>query len=189
MCSPTQSPLPPPSPPIPSRFSQCTRSEHLSHASNLGVGLISKPAKSQYLRGGIQASIPLTSSPRNRGVHLGQEPVPWAGGTVPGPAVSAWGPVGDADLGVRRRPNGSETPGVGAQFCFQTVRGESGGTAGQFRQLLLSCSSFQPGHDSPRVGHLFMLSSKKRFCCLKMTHPGQHMLFFIDEVFRKVKCQ
>ena len=36
MCSPSQSPLPPPSPPIPSRFSQYTRSEHLSHASNLG---------------------------------------------------------------------------------------------------------------------------------------------------------
>ena len=36
MCSPSQSPLPPPSPHIPSRFSQCTRSEHLSHASNLG---------------------------------------------------------------------------------------------------------------------------------------------------------
>ena len=27
MCSPSQSPLPPPSPPIPSRFSQCTKSE------------------------------------------------------------------------------------------------------------------------------------------------------------------
>ena len=36
MCSPSQSPLPPPSPPIPSRSSQCTRSERLSHASNLG---------------------------------------------------------------------------------------------------------------------------------------------------------
>ena len=36
MCSPSRSPLPPPSPPTPSRFSQCTRSEHLSHASNLG---------------------------------------------------------------------------------------------------------------------------------------------------------
>ena len=35
-CSPSQSPLPPPSPPAPSRFSQCTRSERLSHASNLG---------------------------------------------------------------------------------------------------------------------------------------------------------
>ena len=36
MCSPSQSPLPPPSPPVPCRFSQCTRSERLSHASNLG---------------------------------------------------------------------------------------------------------------------------------------------------------
>ena len=36
MCSPSQSPFPPPSPPVPSRFSQCTRSERLSHASNLG---------------------------------------------------------------------------------------------------------------------------------------------------------
>ena len=36
MCSPSQSPLSPPSPSIPSRFSQCTRSECLTHASNLG---------------------------------------------------------------------------------------------------------------------------------------------------------
>ena len=36
MCSPSQSPLPPPSPLVPSRFSQCTGSERLSHASNLG---------------------------------------------------------------------------------------------------------------------------------------------------------
>ena len=36
MCSPSQSPLPPPSPPIPSRFSLCIMSERLSHASNLG---------------------------------------------------------------------------------------------------------------------------------------------------------
>ena len=36
MCSPSRSPLPPPSPPAPSGSSQCTRSEHLSHASNLG---------------------------------------------------------------------------------------------------------------------------------------------------------
>ena len=35
MCSPPI-PLPPPSPPDPSRSSQCTRSERLSHASNLG---------------------------------------------------------------------------------------------------------------------------------------------------------
>ena len=36
MCSPSRSPLPPPSPPDPSGSSQCTRSEHLSHTSNLG---------------------------------------------------------------------------------------------------------------------------------------------------------
>ena len=36
MCSTSRSPLPPPSPPDPSRSSQCTRSEHLSHAYNLG---------------------------------------------------------------------------------------------------------------------------------------------------------
>ena len=36
MCSPSRYHLPPPSPPAPSRFSQCTRSECLSHASNLG---------------------------------------------------------------------------------------------------------------------------------------------------------
>ena len=36
MCSPSRSSLPPPSPPAPSRSSQCTRSERLSHASNLG---------------------------------------------------------------------------------------------------------------------------------------------------------
>ena len=36
MYSPSQSPLPPPSPSDPSGSSQCTRYEHLSHASNLG---------------------------------------------------------------------------------------------------------------------------------------------------------
>ena len=36
MYSPSRSPLPPPSPPDPSGSSQCTRPEHLSHASNLG---------------------------------------------------------------------------------------------------------------------------------------------------------
>ena len=39
MCSPSWSPVPPPSPPDPSRSSQCTRSERLSHASNLGSSL------------------------------------------------------------------------------------------------------------------------------------------------------
>ena len=41
MCSPSRSPLPPPSPPAPSRFSQCTRSERFSHASNLGCWSVS----------------------------------------------------------------------------------------------------------------------------------------------------
>ena len=36
MCSPSQSPLPPLPSPVSSRFSQCTSSERLSHASNLG---------------------------------------------------------------------------------------------------------------------------------------------------------
>ena len=36
MCSPSRSPLPPPSPSHPSGSSQCTSPEHLSHASNLG---------------------------------------------------------------------------------------------------------------------------------------------------------
>ena len=36
MCSPSQFPLPPPFPPYSSRSSQWTRSERLSHASNLG---------------------------------------------------------------------------------------------------------------------------------------------------------
>ena len=37
MCSPSQSPLPPPSPPDPSGSFQCTSLEHLSHASNMVV--------------------------------------------------------------------------------------------------------------------------------------------------------
>ena len=36
MCSPSRSPLPPPSPSHPSGFSQCTSPEYPSHASNLG---------------------------------------------------------------------------------------------------------------------------------------------------------
>ena len=36
MCSPSRSPLPPPSPSHPSGSSQCTSPEHLSHASSLG---------------------------------------------------------------------------------------------------------------------------------------------------------
>ena len=36
LCSPSRSPLPPPSPSHPSGYSQCTSPDHLSHASNLG---------------------------------------------------------------------------------------------------------------------------------------------------------
>ena len=42
MCSPSWSPLPPPSPPHPSGSSQCTSPEHLSHASNLGWWSVSQ---------------------------------------------------------------------------------------------------------------------------------------------------
>ena len=42
MYSPSRSPLPPPSPPSSSGSSQCTRPEHLSHASSLGSYAFSK---------------------------------------------------------------------------------------------------------------------------------------------------
>ena len=41
MCSPSWTPLPPPSPSHPSGSSQCTSPEHLSHASNLGWRFVS----------------------------------------------------------------------------------------------------------------------------------------------------
>ena len=41
MCSPSRSPLPPPSPSDPSGSSQCTSPEHLFHASNLGWWFVS----------------------------------------------------------------------------------------------------------------------------------------------------
>ena len=50
MCSPSRSPLPPPSPPAPSRSSQCTRSESLSHASNLRVPWIAKRSNQSILK-------------------------------------------------------------------------------------------------------------------------------------------
>ena len=46
MCSPSRSPLPPPSPPAPSRFSQCTRSERLSHVLFLPQGIDKTPLSS-----------------------------------------------------------------------------------------------------------------------------------------------
>ena len=42
-------PLPPPSPPDPSGSSQCTRSKHLSHASNLGWWSVS-PSADEWIR-------------------------------------------------------------------------------------------------------------------------------------------
>ena len=47
MYSPSQSPLPPPSLPSPSGSSQCTRSEHLSHESNLKLEPIIQSEVSQ----------------------------------------------------------------------------------------------------------------------------------------------
>ena len=41
MCSPSRYPLPPPSPPTTTRFSQCTMSERMSHASTLGLWSVS----------------------------------------------------------------------------------------------------------------------------------------------------
>ena len=48
MYSPSRSPLPPPSPPDPSGSSQCTRSKHLSHASNLDAFQIQGVITSTY---------------------------------------------------------------------------------------------------------------------------------------------
>ena len=42
MYPPSQYPLPPPTPPNPTGSSQCTKSEHLSHASNLGWWSVSR---------------------------------------------------------------------------------------------------------------------------------------------------
>ena len=51
MCSPSPSPLPPPSPPIPARFSQCTRSEHLSHEKTAEeTEYVHSPSIRGYLR-------------------------------------------------------------------------------------------------------------------------------------------
>ncbi|KAB0343601.1 hypothetical protein FD754_020527 [Muntiacus muntjak] len=53
MYSPSRSPLPPPSPPDSSGSSQCTRSEHLTHASHLGWYVPSIPV---FWRWGIKVS-------------------------------------------------------------------------------------------------------------------------------------
>ena len=48
-CSPSRSALPPPSPPNPSRSSQCTRSEHLSHALKVHFKRVSFMVYKSYL--------------------------------------------------------------------------------------------------------------------------------------------
>ena len=114
-------------------------------------------------------------------MQLGQQPVSWAGGVVPGLTVSAWGPIGNTDLGVRRRPNGSETPGAGAQFSVSRLCEEKvAGLHDSPGELLLSYSSSQPGHASPHVlcvgGRLLITFFKEKVLLfendLKMIRPG-----------------
>ena len=58
MCSPSRSPLPPPSPSHPSGSSHCTIPEHLSHASNLGWWSISPLTVYLFQCGSLSASHP-----------------------------------------------------------------------------------------------------------------------------------
>ena len=71
MYSPARSPHPPPSPPDPSGSSQCTRSEHLSHASSLGWWYVS-PYIIYMFRCCVETSHPclLPQSPKVCSVHL-----------------------------------------------------------------------------------------------------------------------
>ena len=59
MYSPSWSPLPPPSPPDPSGSSQCTRPEHLSHASNLGWWSVSPEIIYMFRCCSLETSHPL----------------------------------------------------------------------------------------------------------------------------------
>ena len=72
MCSPSRFPLPPPSPPTPSRFSQCTRSERLSHASNLGWWSVSPEIIYMFRCCSLETSHPrlLPQSPKDYSIHL-----------------------------------------------------------------------------------------------------------------------
>ena len=72
MYSPSQSPLPPPSPPNPSGSFQCTRSEHLSHASNLGWWSVSPQIIYMFRWCSLETSHPrlLPQSPKFCSVHL-----------------------------------------------------------------------------------------------------------------------
>ena len=72
MCSPSRSPLPPPSPPDPSGSSQCTRPEHLSHASNLGWWSVSPLIIHMFWCCSLEIFHPrlLPQSPKVYSVHL-----------------------------------------------------------------------------------------------------------------------
>ena len=72
MCSPSRSPLPPPSPSHPSGSSQCTNPEHLSHASNLGWWSVSPLIVYLFQCYSLRTSHPrlLPLSPKVSSVHL-----------------------------------------------------------------------------------------------------------------------
>ena len=72
MCSPSRSPLPPSSPPYLSRSSQCTRSEHLSHASNLGWWSVSPSIIYMFWCCSLETSHLrlLPQSPKDCSIHL-----------------------------------------------------------------------------------------------------------------------
>ena len=72
MCSPSRSPLPPPSPSHPSGSSQCTSPEHLSHASNLGWLSVSPLTVYLIQCYSLRTSHPrlLPQSPKVCSVHL-----------------------------------------------------------------------------------------------------------------------
>ena len=72
MYSPFRSPLPPPSLPNPSGSSQCTRTEHLSHASNLVWWSVSSLIIYMFWCCSLETSHPclLSQSPKVCSVHL-----------------------------------------------------------------------------------------------------------------------
>ena len=72
MYSPSRPPLPPPSPPNPSGSSQCTRPEHLSHASSLGWWSVSHLIIYMFRCCSLETSHPhlLPWSPKVCSVHL-----------------------------------------------------------------------------------------------------------------------
>ena len=72
MCSPSWSPLPPPSPSHPSGSSQCTSPEHLSHASNLGWWSVSHMIIYIFQCYSLRSSHPrfLPQSPKHCSIHL-----------------------------------------------------------------------------------------------------------------------